>query len=199
MGAKGYCNAGDVADFLGVTLTSAQEARAMGLLETVEALVDGATGRSWLTGPVEDETLRPADWPDGRLYLRCTPVTTIDEVRGRAGFGEAETVLVADTDYEVLDLAGGVIRLVDPCAYDRIRVDYTPVATVPAPVRDGAAEWVAALLQPTLRPDTFGVESFSLPDLSVKFAKGATDPGGPTGALAKLAAIDPYPDLPGVA
>lgn len=202
MAAKGYCDAAAVASFLGVTLSAGQQAYALSLLETVEQLIDAETGRGWLMGVQANETFRCVDWPDGLLYLRYTPVNTgvALVVTGRTALGEAEQTLVADTDYEVMDFAGGVLQLIDLDYWDRILVDYTPQTAVPTPVRDAAAEWVAALMQPSLRPDTYGVESFSLPDLSIKFAKTGVAAGEiPPGVSAKLAAIDYYPDLPGIA
>lgn len=202
MAAKGYCTHADVATFLGLTLTAGQQTYATSLLETVEQLVDAETGRGWLMGAQTNETYYWTEWPDSLIYLRYTPINTgvALVITGRTALGEDEETLVADTDYEVMDFAGGVIRLINPSEWNRIQVDYTPVATVPTPVRDATAEWVAALMQPMLRPDTYGVESFSLPDLSIKFAKGGAAAGEiPPGVAAKLAAIDHYPDLPGMA
>lgn len=197
MTAKGYCTFNDVGDFLGVTLTAGQASYATRLIETVEGLVDGVTGRGWLVGAQTDETFRPADWPNDLIYLRYTPVTTIEAVNGRTALGEADTALVVDTDYEVMDLAGGVLRLIEPDSWDRITVDYTPEDSVPAAVREATAEWAAALLQPALRPDTYGLESLSLPDLSLKFARGFNLDTAPPGVALKLSVIDDYPEVGG--
>jgi len=204
MAAKGYCTAANVADFLGVTLTAGQQTYALALLETVELLIDGETGRGWLEGAQTDETFRPADWPDGLIYLVYTPVNTTVAlvVEGREAWDGDDAALVEDTDYEVIDGAGGVLRLIDPYQWARITVDYTPVATVPAPVRDAAAEWVGILMQPVLNGTAgmAGVEAFTLPDLSIKFAKGGAAGSGeiPSTVALKLSAVDAYPSLPGM-
>lgn len=174
MAGKGYCTAADVADFLGLTFTSAQEAHAVRLIEQAEGIVDLETGRAWLTGALTDEVYYWAVYRLGELYLRYAPVASVTTLKGRASLGETETTLVVDQDYEVRDLAAGLVRLLYPSFYDRVRVTYTPVATVPTPLTRAMAELVGTWMQPHLRPDTLGLDSFSLPDLSVRFARAET-------------------------
>ena len=175
MPAKGYCSAADVADFLGLAFTSAQEVLASRLIEEAEPTVDLATARAWLTGARTDEAYYRASFRLGNLYLRYAPVDSVATVKARAGMGSTETTLVADTDYEVRDLSDGLIWLVYPGSYDRIRVTYTPTATVPGPITKATAELVGAWMQPSLRPETYGLASYSLPDLSVQFAREMAD------------------------
>jgi hypothetical protein len=168
MAAKGYTTAGAVADLLGLTFTAAQEAQADVLIEQVEAYIDRETGRGWLVGT---QTAEVHHVGGATILLRYAPVASITTVLGRLGVGEAETTLVADTDYEVMDLENGHLRLIYPRSYDRLRVTYVPVDTVPSDLARAAAEMVAAWLQPTLTPGTFGLDSYSLPDLTVRFAR----------------------------
>jgi hypothetical protein len=93
-------------------------------------------------------------------------------VGGRQRVGATEITLTADTDYEVRDLDSGWIWLWSPGSYDRIRVSYTPVATVPADVALATAELVCHWLRPTLLPGSLGAQSVQLPDLTVRFEAG---------------------------
>jgi hypothetical protein len=179
MPAKGYCLPVDVADFLGVVFSAPQEVQAARLIESTEIDIDRYTNRGWLVGVQTAEAHRYMAYRLGKIYLRYVPVASIAEVRGRSGLGEAETVLVANEDYEIVSLEDGLIRLVSPGSYDRVTVDYTPVNLVPAPIRDACAEWVAARMMPHLRPDTYGLDSYSLPDLTVKFSRAVMGEGMP--------------------
>lgn len=175
MAPKGYCIPGDVADFMGIAFTAAQEVLAEKLIEQAEAMVDIETARAWLTGALTDEAYYRQNFRLGNLYLRYAPVASVTTVKGRSGLGVAETTLTVDVDYEVRDLSDGLIWLVYPSSYDRIRVTYTPVATVPGPIARATAELVGAWMQPSLRPETYGLASYSLPDLSVQFAREMAD------------------------
>jgi hypothetical protein len=186
MAAKFYCTAADVADFIGITFDSAQEAHAVRLIERAEGIVDLETDRAWLTGLLTDEVYYRAAYRLGHLYLRYAPVASVTTLKGRAALGETETTLVVDTDYEVMDLTGGLVRLLYPASYDRVRVTYTPVATVPAPITQATAELVAAWMQPRLRPDTLGIESYSLPDITVRFATSYVERSIPPSVQEKL-------------
>ncbi len=94
-------------------------------------------------------------------------------------------LLTAGTDYEVMDLNVGLVRLVFPSLYDQVQASYTPVATVPTLIKRAAAELIAWWMQPSLRPDSYGLFSYSLPDLTVRFAFHTEDPipGGVTSKL----------------
>ena len=179
MPSKAYCTVSDVADFLGVSLTSAQEVQAARLIESVTVLIDEELLRGFLVGVQTGEEHYQSEYASGMLYLIYAPVTSISQIRGRAALGSDDTVLVEDTDYEIISLVSGSIRLVNPGAYDRLSVDYTPVNTVPAPIRDATVEWAASRLMPTLRMDSYGPESYSLPDISVKFSRSIMGDGMP--------------------
>ena len=168
MAAKGYCDVEDVEALLQRTFTTAQSAQCAKLIERMETFVDEETGRAWLTGAQTDEAHVVNSQ---NVFLKYAPVASVGTVKGRSGLGETETTLTVDEDYEVMDLSNGHIRLVSPGNYDRVRVTYTPVDTVPADLVQACVEIVANWLQPTLRPDSFGLDSYSLPDLTVRFSR----------------------------
>lgn len=168
MAAKGYCTRTDVADLLGQTFTAAQNTHCDNLIEQAEITIDEKTNRGWLVGAQTDEAFY---YPGYRLFVRYAPVTSVDAVTGRAALGEAETALVVDEDYEAQDLETGLIRLLYPSNYDRVLVDYTPVAAVPIDIKRACIELVGAWMQPHLQPGSFGLDSYSLPDLTVRFAR----------------------------
>lgn len=170
MAAKGYCNTADVEAFLGQAFSAGQAAQCESLIEAAELEFDGETNRAWLTGAVTLEAWHVVNRsPD--VWLKYAPVSSISAFKGRSALGETETDLVADTDYEVMDLNTGHIRLVYPASYDRVRVSYAPTDTPPADVKQAIIELVAARLLPTLSPGTYGLDSLTLPDYSVKFAR----------------------------
>jgi hypothetical protein len=173
MAAKGYCSTSDVSGFLGLTFSAGQITQCSALIEAAEVAFDGETNRAWLTGAVTDETHW---WPRKMVFLRYPPVATLGTVkaRPRTMTGLADEVLVADDDYEVIDLATGLIAIEEPFLYDRVKVSYTPVATVPADIRQALVEWVAAQMLPSLNPSTYGVERITLPDYGVQFSRAVT-------------------------
>jgi hypothetical protein len=167
MTIKGYCTTADVAAITG-DLTGAQMARATQLIEAAETWLDGEIGRGWLVGAQSEEAhFYPAEY----LRLDSWPVTSITTVKARTGMGETETTLTVNVDYEVIDLAAGIIRIEAPGSYERIRVTYVPNDAVPADIRQAAAELTATWLLPTLNSGSFGLDSYSLPDLTVKFSR----------------------------
>lgn len=166
MAARGYTTTEQVQAALGVPLTGEQVTQLQSLLEPAERAVDAHCRRAWLTGAITSETY----FTFGRdLYLKNVPVTSVSSVAGRQGLGATELTLTADTDYEVRDLDAGWIWLWSPDSYDRIRVSYTPVATVPADVAVATAELVCHWLRPTLLPGSLGASQVQLPDLTIRF------------------------------
>lgn len=183
MAAKGYCTTIDVSDYLGLELSTAQVSQAEALIEAAEAFIDTETGRAWLTGAQTDEEHY---YPTRYVYLKYAPVASVTAITGRCGIDDTDEALTAADDYEVRDLNKGLIYLVYPKSYDRIRVDYTPVATVPADIKLACTEIVANWLQPHLQPGTFGLDSYSLPDLTVRFARSHVQSVTPPAAAAIL-------------
>lgn len=181
MAAKGYCTADDVANFLGLTLTAAQESHCNDLIEQAEIYIDNETGRGWLVGAQADE----AHFLDDsnltrRVYLRYAPVTSVDAVTGRYFLGDTESTLTVDDDYEVRDLASGLVYVVTS-GWQRLLVDYTPTASVPADIKRACAELVSAWMQPHLQAGSYGIDSYSLPDLTVKFSRSHVQASAPPG------------------
>ncbi len=175
MAAKGYCTTDDV---IGITgdLSADQISRAASLIEKAEMWLDGEIGRGWLVDVQAQEAhFLPAPY----LNLKYWPVESVDAVYGRSRLGEDEKTLTKDEDYEVQKLSSGIIRLVSPGSWDRIRVTYTPADGVPGDVSLACAELVASWLQPTLRPGTYGLDSYSLPDLTVKFSRNHVQTAAP--------------------
>lgn len=180
MASKGYCTSTNVADWLGATFTAAQYAHCETLIEQAEIFIDEETGRGWLVDTQTDEAIYH---PRYLVYLKYAPVDSITTITGRTGIGEDEETLTADDDYEVRDLTTGLIYLVSPDSYDRILVDYTPTDAVPADITMACTEIVANWMQPHLTPGMFGVDSYSLPDLTVKFSRTHTQQPMPPNAM----------------
>lgn len=168
MAAKGYCQAVEVEEFLTRTFTAAQMAHADNLIERAEARIDRYCNRAWLVGAQTNEA---HFYPAYELWLKYAPVASVTSIGGRSGVGESDETLTVDEDYEVRDLNSGLIWLVSPGSYDRVRVTYTPTSTVPADITQACIELVAAWLMPNLSPGSYGLDSYSLPDLSVRFAR----------------------------
>ncbi|NJN53287.1 MAG: hypothetical protein HC804_00140 [Anaerolineae bacterium] len=179
MAAKGYCSTADVANFLALTFTPAQTAQCEALIERTEIEIDSETNRAWLTGAITGEAIYA---PPYDLWLRYAPVASVTAVTGRCGVGEDEEALVADEDYEVRDLNAGQIHLLTPGSYDRVLVDYTPVDAVPADLVQAIVEVVAARMQAHLRPGSYGLDSYSLPDLTVRYARSHVQEAMPPAA-----------------
>lgn len=187
MTAKGYLSnaATSVATFLGQTLTSGQQAQANALLESAEQVVDAYCHRAWLTGAITGERHEREAYWRGDLYVNNPPLTALTSVTGRAGLGADEVTLVSGTDFELVDATSGLIKLAAPWAYDRLLVSYTPVTTAPALLQEAVAELIAWVMQPALRPDSYGLYSVGLPDLQLRFAFHDVD-DWPPGVKAKL-------------
>jgi len=166
MTAKGYCLASDVAAFLGKTFTAGQTTLCNDLIESAEADFDAQTGRGWLMGAQSNEVHYVNS---ANIFLKYAPVTSVTTVLGRPGLGETEETLTVDDDFEILDLLNGHLYLY-VTGYDRLRVSYTPVATVPADIKRACVEIVANWMQPSLA-GSFGLDSIQLPDYSVRFAR----------------------------
>jgi hypothetical protein len=164
-----------VADLLGKTFTAGQITHCNGLIERAEVFIDEETNRGWLVGAQTDEIIYPTS---RQIFLRYTPVTSVTAITGRVVVGAAETALTVNVDYEVRDLASGLIWLL-AWGYDRLLVDYTPVATVPGDIKQATIELVSTWIQPHLQPGSFGLDSYSLPDLTVNFSRAHVQAAAP--------------------
>ena len=180
MPARGYTTVDTVASVAGLTLTGAQISLVdQVLIEAAEAWIEERTGRTWLTGIITSE---PHYGAGPNLYLRTTPVTSIQAVTARYSLSDTpDTALVAGTTYEARDLARGWLVL--GTTYDRVLVSYTPAATVPARIQLAASLLVAHWLQPAMNGLMGGVESYSVGDLSVKLSAEMVKAGVPSEVL----------------
>lgn len=180
MAAKGYCTTADVASLLGVTFDAGQTTRCTTLIEQAEVYIDNETDRGWLVGAQTDEEHY---CPPHRLFVRYAPIDSVTAITGRTGIGEDDTALVVDEDYEVRDAELGLVYLVSPGSYDLVKVDYTPTASVPADIKLACTEIVANWMQPTLNPGMYGVDSYSLPDLTVRYSRAHVQAAAPPTAM----------------
>lgn len=162
-----YCTLTEIEDFTG-KLTTSQAQTATRFIAQAETYLNGEMRRAWLIG---EQSLEAHYEPHDFVVLQYFPIDMVTAVYGRSGLGCPEELLVADEDYEVVDLAAGMVRIVEPWCWDRLRVTYTPTDEPPQDVRRACAELVAQWMQTALRPGTYGLDSYSLPDLSVKFAR----------------------------
>jgi hypothetical protein len=179
MAAKGYCSPADVMSFLGRTFTAEETAQCEALIERAEIDIDEETHRGWLVGAQTDERFYR---PPYHIYLKYAPIDSVEAITGRSALGESEAALTVNVDYEVRDLAAGHIFLVTPGSYDRVLVDYTPTASVPADLVQATIEIVAARMQSHLQPGMYGLDSYSLPDLTVRFARSHVQEAMPPSA-----------------
>lgn len=183
-----YTDAAAIANYLGVTLTAGQQTQAGVLAQAASDWIDEYKGRSWQQEtPVADElhTLL-----GDRVYLNNRPVTAVSSVQTRAaafvGFG---WTTLAEGQYELLDGANGLLLIAGWSASSDalVQVSYTHTATEPPSTIALAATMIASSwLQPTLAPQTAGLESVAVGqnDVNVKFRKDRGDV--PTEALRLL-------------
>ncbi len=104
-----YADHDDVAEYLGRTLSTEQQAQADVYVSAASAFIDRKTGVQWATSSPATELLTVM----GRLvYLKNTPVTDITLVTIRDLLpGADETTLVEGSDYELVDAAKGILSL----------------------------------------------------------------------------------------
>ena len=168
-----YTAAATVAALLGVTLSAGQQTLVTGTLEpAMRAYIDRYTGRSWeVSSPVTGELHTVTG---GVVYLKQRPVTAITAatVRSQHIGGEA-TALVADSTYELIDAANGVL-LVSASDGSLLTVSYTHGgAAVPADIGLAASWLVAAHLSDALvdSVELKGVKQYSVGqgDLQITF------------------------------
>jgi hypothetical protein len=168
MSEHAYCTVNQVASFLGRTLTAGEQVEATRLITAATAEIDGETNRAWLQGAITNEAIY---FPYPAVWLRYTPVASVEAVRARTGLEADEVVLTVNVDYEVRDLAAGLIVLTNPFPFQRVTVDYTQVADVPGDIEQACIELVASRLSAALYPGSYGVDSIQLPDYTVRYSR----------------------------
>jgi hypothetical protein len=158
--AKGYTDAAQVALYLGLALTDAQDAAAAALVDAAESWVDSYTGRAWLTGAVAGEVHTE---PGVLVQLRQWPITSVEAVTvvRQRHWAAVATPLNAATDYQVREARRGVLWVTPWRVADYLTVDYTPEATLPAAIGQATTALVAGWLRPALQGVGSDVKSFS--------------------------------------
>jgi hypothetical protein len=104
-----YTDAQKIQNYLGTTLTSAQQTQAGVMSDAATQWVDRYLGRSWqATSPVTDE--RHSIIGD-RVYLTHRPVVAVTSVKTRGIYEGATVTTLSATQYELLDTVNGVVLL----------------------------------------------------------------------------------------
>jgi hypothetical protein len=186
---RGYCTADDVANFLGITFTTAQLPHVNAIISRVETWIDQETNRTWLSAPVTQEAkfspfgLDPpsfftnyvSGWvPLGSaIYLDVTPVQSVERMQGVGWLDSVPLLLTNNLDYEVRDLKTGLLRLIVPSAYYKVLIDYTPVDACPLDITQAAIMEAATWLIPNLNPESWLVDRIQLPDLTIVYSKSS--------------------------
>lgn len=184
MAPKGYSNHQKVADYLGTTLTAAQQTQATALVEMAEAMIDRHLGGSaWGVSAITNEEHRP----DSRyLLLDKFPIATVQSITERGYLGDTFDAVLA-ADFEIEDAGLGVVYLPDWKGYDKVRVSYTPAAVVAMPksIELATTILVAYWLRSNLSGfDISGLSSYRIGDeIEVKFSTGQNI-GGTSRSLA---------------
>jgi hypothetical protein len=204
MTARYYTTVDKVQQLAGVTLTASQiNLVDQVLIEAAEHWVEERRGQVWQTAAITDEAY--FNLPGPNLYLKTTPIVSVQAVKARANLGDTETTLPT-ADYEVRDLtrgwlyipaqggslSGGSLRAGGAdggggLPYDRIRVSYTPATTVPPHISLATALLVAHWLQPAMSGITGAIESYTVGDLSVKVSSAVAAAGVPSEVLRLVA------------
>ena len=162
-----YCTLIDVEDIAG-EIAPAHYPRVAQLIAAAERYLNGEMGRAWQVGEQELEMHHAPDYLIRLVYWSVQEITAV-YARQRGGGEEVE--LVEGEDWEAYDLGAGIMKMTAPALYDLVRVTYIPEDEVPEDVSLACAELAANWLMPTLRPGSYGLDSYSLPDLTVRFAR----------------------------
>lgn len=172
MAPKGYTNHQKVANYLGTTLTAAQQAQATSLVEHAEGFIDRHIDGHWGDGAVTAEEHRPLG---EFLWLNKRPIASIQTITYRGYFGGTYTT-VATADYEIESAAFGKVFLENWASYNRVRVSYTPaaVSTLPREIELATTILVAYWLRSNLSGfDISGISSYRIGDeIEVTFSTG---------------------------
>lgn len=197
---KGYTTVSLVVAELGQDLTAPQLDQCADLIGEAESWIDQATGRVWLaTSPTTEfhSVLGPV------VYLRNRPVVAVTSVTRRPlSPGATVTTLVANTQYELIDAANGILLLSGYPYNDvvintettssygyLVTVTYTSTTPVPADIQRAATLLVADWMQPRRTPDRQGLDGYTVgDDLTVKFSKPGSA-NGVRGAPAEVMRI----------
>lgn len=168
-----YTDARAISGYLGATLTAEQANQAEAAALAATDWIDDYKGRSWQDddGSVTAE-IQPVS--GDVVFLDRRPVLAVSSVETRSPTVGAAWSALASDRYELVDATSGVLRVAGGyCVGLEARVSYTHAATAaPAHIAYAATIIAASLLQPTLRPQTGGIDSLSVGqnDISLKFS-----------------------------
>lgn len=180
-----YATPDDVAQLLGVELTTAQVSAANARLLMAQAAIDEYCNRGWRRGRVTEEF-------DGgmTLWLRHVPVERIVAVEV---MDESGAWAELEDDYTPVVTADGEVGIVPNACFTRIRVTYEQQDCVPDAVKAAcvamAADNMAGVL---VAPGMGAVERYELPDLKIQFGRGALTAGSNMAASPHLETLDRF-------
>ena len=138
-----------IAQYLGLTVSSAWTAQATLDAQMVTDWIDRWLGKTWQGSSPLTETQRIY----GDRFWVMRPISAITSLSVRdIGPQDTSTTLTEGEDFRVLDAASGEIGISGYLGY-RATVVYTSGGVVPTPVAHAATAWAAHELFPTLHPE----------------------------------------------
>lgn len=173
-----YTDAAKIAAYLGVTLTSPQQAQAAIVAQAASDWIDQYKGRSWqIASPVTDER---HEILGDRLYLNNRPVTAVSAVKTRSYYPDLGVTTLDAGQYELLDGPNGLLVI---SGWSRsgvlalVSYTHTATANVPSTIALAATLIAASWMAPTLSPQTAGVSQIAVGqnDINVKFSEQRGD------------------------
>ena len=172
-----YTDAQKIANYLGATLTGAQQTQAGVMADAATAWIDRYLGLSWqATSPVTDE-MHPL--VGDTVYLTNRPVAAVSSVKTRAAYADAPTTTLSASQWELLDAENGILRILGWASSVALAlVTYThSVSNAPADVQLAASMIAAGWLAGSMAPGTLGAEAISVGqnDVSIKFGQKRGD------------------------
>lgn len=190
---KGYCVAAAVAAVLGRVFTSPDTTQATAMIGAAEAMIDRITNRAWMVaspianelhvidGPLgsRSDVLTPRivsppeapGFPSAPVFLNNKPVTAVTGVIIRLQSVGASDIVLAGTDYELIDAASGILTVNARPGY-LAKVSYTHSGpAVPADISHACAVLAGSLMSGYFNPQSAAYKRISVGsgDVSVEF------------------------------
>jgi hypothetical protein len=114
-----YTDAATIASYLGVTFSPAQVLQATAIAAAATAFIDNYTARSWQApspiaaelSPIVAKRVDGSEIVTPTIYLLHTPAVAVTGVVLRATAPNSQPQVLASTEYELMDAANGVLRL----------------------------------------------------------------------------------------
>ncbi len=167
MTIKGYSSVEEVQALVGMSFDETQEDQVLRLIESAESFIDWATGRdNWgSSNPIVDEYY---EMSGPRLYLKSSPVTSVESVSVGTNNLVGTVALVATVNYDLVDKTNGLLILSqdvwDDSYYNYALVSYTPQVTLPAHLKLAASQLVAHWLTIHFDPARLSYSLYTLGD-----------------------------------